>query len=313
LKPQKCYEGFMKNRFPRHISSGLQPDSGAGEEGFVLVSVIWIAGLLAVVATAFAIAVRSHTLGGSNVVYNTKAEYIADGVTLLSAFRLANLDTRNPPINTYGEISICKWYDGAAVTTSVQDQGGLVDINTASAELLGLLLKGLGANAAKSAEVTASLQDFRDPDSKAANGGSELVTYPGKSYGPKNGPFAISQELDQMPEIDDELFHKLMPLVTVYSQQSGIDLATAPPGLFQVLGGKSETTVYLESLASPSPAKIFSLDVTAQLKNGALYRRFAIVAVLQQPDRPFAILEWAQGGEAGDVSLLSSNGPQCIN
>ncbi len=59
------------------------------DAGFVLVSVIWIAGLLAVVATAFAITVRSHTLAGSNVVYNTRAESVADGMALLPRYRLA--------------------------------------------------------------------------------------------------------------------------------------------------------------------------------------------------------------------------------
>ena len=45
--------------------------------GFVLVSVNWIAGLLAVIATAFTISIRGDILAGGNEVYNVQVLEIA--------------------------------------------------------------------------------------------------------------------------------------------------------------------------------------------------------------------------------------------
>lgn len=266
-------------------------------------------GLLAVVATAFAITVRSHTLAGSNIVYNTRAESVADGMALATALRLATAASATGIPKLNGEANYCRWSDDISVAISVQDQGGLVDLNTASPELFSALLQGLGADGAKSVEIIAALQDFRDPDSQSASGSAEPAVFAGKSYGPKNAPLAIPEEIDQVPELDDALFHKLMPLVTVYSQQPGIDLSRAPKQLLDLLGvGESDLR-----FASPSPAKTFSIDVIVELKNGSRYRRQAFISLLQQPERPFAVLAWRRGGDTGDTSTLPAGGPPCFN
>ena len=279
------------------------------DAGFVLVSVIWIAGLLAVVATAFAITVRSHTLAGSNVIYNTRAESVADGMALVTALRLATPVNANEPPKLNGEATYCQWSNDIAVIISIQDQGGLIDLNTASPALLGTIMRGLGVDEAKSAEIVASLQDFRDPDSQSASGGVEPAKFPGKAYGPTNAQLAIPEEIDQVPELDDALFHKLMPIVTVYSQQSGIDLSSAPQKLLDLLGTRESAARF----ASPSPAKTFSIYVTAELKNGSRYRRQVLVSLLRQPDRPFAILAWRRGSDTGETPPLPSSGPACFN
>jgi general secretion pathway protein K len=290
-------------------AAGEKSESPDKDSGFVLVSVIWIAGLLAVVATAFAITVRSHTLAGSNVIYNTRAESVADGAALATALRLAMPANAYEPLKLNGEPAYCQWSSDIAVAISIQDQGGLVDLNTASPALLSSLLRGLGADEAKSAEIFSALQDFRDPDSQSASGGAEPAVFQGKAYGPKNAPLAIPEEIDQVPELDDALFHKLMPFVTVYSQQPGIDLSSAPQKLLDLLGTRESSLRF----ASPSPAKIFSIDVIAELKNGSRYRRQALVSLLRQPDRPFAILAWRRGGDPGETQPLPASGPACFN
>ena len=66
----------------RHSSNTHHCDieKNSNDKGFVLVSVIWIAGLLAVLATAFRISVRSHILAGRNIVQGERARYLADGM-----------------------------------------------------------------------------------------------------------------------------------------------------------------------------------------------------------------------------------------
>jgi type II secretory pathway component PulK len=58
-------------------------------DGFVLFSVIWIAGLLAVIATTFAISTRLHIKSQANLARSYQAEIVADGIAKLIAYRLA--------------------------------------------------------------------------------------------------------------------------------------------------------------------------------------------------------------------------------
>jgi type II secretory pathway component PulK len=74
------------------------------EDGFVLVAVIWLAGLLAIMATGFMITVRSHTLSARNLVFNSKAEYLADGMVMLTALQLTD-QSANSKMNFAGEPS----------------------------------------------------------------------------------------------------------------------------------------------------------------------------------------------------------------
>lgn len=283
------------------------------EDGFVLVSVIWIAGLLAVVATAFAITTRSHTLAGSNAIHNTRAEYVANGMALATALKLAGASDARSIFQLNGANTFCKWSNDISVSISVQDQGGLVDLNTASPKLLEALLRGVGASEIEAGKIVEALQDFRDPDSISSSGGSESVLFPGKSYGPKNGPLTVREEIDQVPELKDEFFDKLIALLTVHSQQPGIDFSVAPPALLDLLGHTGSTNDALVRFASPSPGKIFLIGATAVLKNGSRYHRQALISVLRQPDRPFAILAWQRGGNAEETIPISSSSKPCIN
>lgn len=283
------------------------------DRGFVLVSVIWIAGLLAVITTAFTISVRSHSLAAGNAFYNTRAELVADGMAMVAAYKLANAvdASQRPKLN--GEPTHCGWPDGISVSITVQDQGGLVDLNTASPDLIGALLQGFAVDKSKSAEIMGALHDFRDADSISALGGDEPAAFPGKPYGPKNRPLAVPEEIGQLPELHEALFDKLMPLVTVSSQQPGIDLARAPRQLLDILGINDVNGAAAQRFSSPSPANVFSIDVMAELSNGSRYRRQALVSLLRQPDSPFAILAWRRGGDAGEAVPAPTGRLPCFN
>jgi general secretion pathway protein K len=278
------------------------------DDGFVLVAVIWIAGLLAVFATTFAMTVKSHTLAGINTVHNARAELIADGLARYVALELATSSN----LKTNGEPRLCRWSDSAIALVKVQDQGGLVDINTASPVLLEAVLRGLGQDAPSTAKIAASMQDFRDADSQTQSGGVEPARYEGKDFGPKNEPFSIVEEIDQVPEIDDALLQKLLPFLTVTSQQTGIDASVAPRALLDSLQAAGVTQQRMLSLNSPTPAKTFGIEVTARLANGSIYKRAALIAILRQPDRPFAILSWQRGSEVEEFAATGELKP-CVN
>ena len=285
----------VKARFDRLICHN--------DQGFILVSVIWIVGLIAVMATAFAMIVRSHTMTVGNILYNSKAEAIADGMTRYSIIQLLKLNAGD---DMNGTPKFCSWYDNASISVSVQDQGGLVDINTASPQLVENLFQGLGEDAAQSVKLLDALNEFKGPLQQANLNSSDH--YLGKSFGPKHEALTSLDELDQIPGISQQLLQQLKPFITIYSQQTGIDPNKAPDGLQKILG---PTAVPVE-FTSPSPQKVFSIDVLAELRNGARFHRQAMVVLLGQPDRPFSILSWRPKYEDDPKRMPTSAAP-CIN
>src|SRR5438067_665675 len=100
-----------------------------GNEGFVLVSVIWIAGLIAIVASTFAVAVGLHVKGEANLAGSMKAEFAADGLARLIAYRLASppVAEAGPGMPADSEPVRCRLDGDGSAIVAVQDQGGLLD------------------------------------------------------------------------------------------------------------------------------------------------------------------------------------------
>ena len=95
-------------------------------DGFVLFSVIWIAGLIAVVASTFAISVHLHVKSEANLAGSMEAELAADGLVRLIAFDLgsAPLNNAGGQIPIDGKAVFCEIDSTRRAAVDVQDQGG---------------------------------------------------------------------------------------------------------------------------------------------------------------------------------------------
>jgi general secretion pathway protein K len=177
-------------------------------QGFILITVLWLAGLLAVLAIAFTLTTRATLLAGRNILAGERAQYAADGMTLELARRIAQSSDTGSGSPQAGPFQ-CQWSQGIFISLDTQDQGGLVDINTASPPLLKKLLLGLEADVVRAQLVLDALTDYRDADSLAQSIGSEPETYAARKFGPKNAPLASLDELDQIPELSEDTYWKL--------------------------------------------------------------------------------------------------------
>lgn len=279
----------------------------SSDSGFILILVLWIAGLVAAVALAFTLVVRSQSLSSANRAHLARAELAADGLARLVAYRLAVAPAPAEAHALDSSVSYCRWDEDATASVAVQDAGGLVDLNTASPELVQALLRAATKDRESAELLFAELQDFRDADTVAQAGGSEPASYPGRGYGPKNGPFAVPEELDQLPRMNEGLFKTLVPLTTTLSQQPGIDLSRAPDPLLSLLGSEAQR------FQSPSPGRMFRIDVMVELQSGTRFRRIAQVSLERQPDRPYAVLLWQRGGDPGETPAMPAAAPSCFN
>jgi general secretion pathway protein K len=272
-----------------------------GEKGFVLFSVIWIAGLLAAVASTFAVAMTLYVKGQANLAGSAKAELAADGLVRSIAYELAGLSFEDGVrVPTDGRPSICRSGAGSAII-AVQDQGGLIDLNRSSLALLSHVLERTANPGVAAHALAEAVADFRDADDiryGAATGGAEISLVPGAPP-PKNAPFQSVDEIEQVLPASMVDVEKLKPMFTVYSRQDGIDIDTAPSILKTTLGldrGSERSIVPL----APSQHKTFSVDAEVLNPDGSRFRRIAMIALTHDPRRPFTILEWRQGSGSID-------------
>jgi general secretion pathway protein K len=281
----------------------------AGDRGFVLIAAIWIAGLLAVTATAFLATTTAQIFLARNVSQGARLDAAASGMARLTAYNLA---MANGPAVGKPVAKSCTWGDDIVITAVVQDQSGLIDLNTASPNLLLALLTGLSGEAEEAQQIFDAIQDYKDPDQISLSGGREVNHYDGKPYGPKNAPFETPFELDQIPQISDALFLRLQSLVTVQSQQAGVDLSKAPEELLNALKAGLQAGTELSQFNVPSSDRMFAIDVIASRKGGGSFHRRMVVNLLRQPERPFAVLEWRRANGAVPVNISSSPVGPCI-
>lgn len=287
-----------------------QPDVGSialgSEEGFILAPVLLISLLIAAAAVAFIASSRASMLAQRNSALLVSAEAIADGASRLAIGKLQSLDVKGN-----GTIEFCRWDDAGVVVVVVQDQGGLIDLNTASPALMAAVIESLTGGGTQAQSILQDISNFRDADRQTADGSTEPGTYPNRPYGPKNGPFASIYELDQVPGVDGGLFPELAMLMTVHSQQPGIDLLTAPKELKQRLSERVGAD--LSGFSSPSPQKTFAIVATARLTNGAQFTRHVLLTLTQQPDHPVAILQWRRSRAQVAAWPEPVSLPSCFN
>jgi general secretion pathway protein K len=208
--------------------------------GFVLLVVIWGLGIVSLLISSFMSNGSLRLQAAFNIASATQANFVAEGAinALIPALLLSEQDAglpqaKHPPYD--GAPRYCS-FAGAAVALAVEDEGGKIDINSASPKLLQAMLMGFGIEAHEVDGIANAIAAFR---SVPTGDGEAFRQIDGstKPVPPKRALFQTIFELDQVGEIDARLFHELAPFITVHSRHPGIDSRSAPPALFAALAG----------------------------------------------------------------------------
>jgi len=220
------------------------------KRGFALLSVLWCVGLLAAVAAVLLRAVHADLAQARTDLALARAQAAADGEA-----RLAILKALDQPL--------LPWDGRERGGVIYQDEGGLVDLNSASPALLAVLMLRAGAAPEKAAAILAA----RGPEAAPT-------------------PFYSTLDLARVPGIDTGLLHRLLPWVTVDSGQPGIDPKTAPPALVTDL---------------PAPAAMDSRHAAVRISaraaiDGVVAWRTADVRLTRQGVLPYRVLTWTAEG-----------------
>ena len=190
---------------------------GTRHRGVALVAVLWIVGLLALLAVTTLSVMRARTRDTAALLESIRAASLRDATVLEVAQRMTgpNPQDRLPVNGTPIALQVLD----AEVTVSLQIEGGRVDLNHADDALLSALLIANGLSQDTAADFLAKLRDWQDADEIPRRGGAETTDYhaAGLSYGPRNGPLETVDEIFQLLKVDHAALECLLPALTIYS------------------------------------------------------------------------------------------------
>jgi general secretion pathway protein K len=285
--------------------------------GLALISVLWITGLLAVMAGSFASTTRTEARLAYNQEENAKAEALADAGVHRAVFGLLNLD---PERAWRADRTVYGFALGEGeVKVQIEDEDGKIDLNGAPLELLAGLFLALGLPEPEAQAMADRIGDFRDPDDQPEPIGAEDPAYLDAALvrGAADRPFGAESELLHVLGMTRELYEQVRPNVTVHSGADGIDPTRAPLPVLQALPGMTPDLLDAMLAAATAPDPLLALeserlppDLQAYLlpsreviytiralgsTGGGNFLREAVIELGASQYRPFLVHAWRRG------------------
>ena len=264
--------------------------------GVVLVTVLWSIALLSALAMAASVTFRGFA--GVMVVDRNRAQ--AD------ALLTAGLEASASMIETLGdaplrEVEITVALSTGSVRAHLEDEGGRIDIGKAPAEVIAALLRFVGAPPAAADGIARRVVELRAPSkpaSSAARPGTEQV-------------FTDVRQLGQVPGMRSEWLAAIVPLTTVYGNET-VNPLTALPGVIAALPGVDAAMLEtflatrrsfpsdadrLARMLGPAqqylaakPQRVAAVELMARLEDGHVAAARAVIVVLAQDSEPYRVL-----------------------
>ena len=289
----------------------------ARQRGVALVIVLWILLLVTISTSAYTLMARMDQLEAHTVLSGTQARMAAE-----AGMNLAMLSLRDPD-ETARLIPDGRpyrfYYRGVAVEVQATDERGKLDVNASDETTLFTLLTGNGLDESDAVLLAAAIMDWKDEDEMERPDGAELETYEsaGLGVGPGNRPFIMTEELLQVLGMTWELYQKMEPGLTVFSDAAQPNPAYAPAEALLALPDVSEEDARnfvadrhsQESLDGSGAALpngqvamargggvTYSILAKATLPNGVWDQIETTIRLGGGPDGlPYRILRWREG------------------
>jgi general secretion pathway protein K len=273
----------------------IHPVHRRNPRGFALLIVLWTLVLLSLVITRITAAGRGEARLARNLLDAATVEAAADGAVFESVSRL--LDRSRRHWAAAGDTTYALRLPQADVAIRIEDESGKIDPNTASSDLLGALLRAVGADTRTAAALTLAIARWRFPDGQVAAGPgqtprTEADAYraAGRTYAPPEAPFQSLDELGLVLGMTPDLLARLRPHLTIY-HSGDPDPGVADPMVAGILRARNGSQV-------PPPAderagRIVGIAATASGANGSRFTRHAVVRIGAAADGgAYRILAW---------------------
>ncbi len=262
-----------------------------------LVVVLWLVVLLSVMAVGHARNTHTEMMLASRHVDFARARALAEaGINHVILELLA--DSREQERPTDGSVFTLNLND-QKILLAIRDARGLVDLNAASASLLDATLRACGVEQQQASKLVDAILDWRDADNLAHLNGIEDPDYraAGLPWTSRDSAFETVDELKYLLGMRQELFDRVAPLVTIYSERAGIDLQFAPPLLVSALGSENIPGVSNRTTARPTlGARNGTYHIYASVSGtaGAIASIEAVVKISGGSEYAYSLLDWRE-------------------
>jgi general secretion pathway protein K len=263
------------------------------QQGMALVLVLWILSLLTIMAGSFALSMRRETAMISGLRNNAEAMATAESGLAIAEWMLQNPNT-NKRWRVDGSIYQINTAN-AKLRIRLLSETGKINVNNAEQSLLQNVMNyaPTGAKAqlpSTTVDRAAAILDWSDSDDLARLDGAEKQQYQdaGLNYQPRNRPFQSLEELQMVLGMDVATFKWLEPLITVYSNQTQIDLQLASKEVLQVMPNvdtgliNSYVAARVESAKNNLPAPPWPLDVGQLAGAGAATADVTVLTIVSE-------------------------------
>ncbi len=221
------------------------------KQGFALVLVVWVLALLSLMVIGFSGQVRTGSSMLSTATGQYKVKALSEAALQRGIHALFNPGQTQSWKLDGQEYEFA--YAGAQLFFSIQSEGGKIDLNSASDELLMGLFQTIvqDRDDITAEELLDQLRDWQDEDDLSRLQGAEFNDYEldKAGYGPSNMPLRSVLEFQQLLGVDQEISKLILPSVTVYSYKTTINPNFAGEGALRALPGvrQGEVDEFLES------------------------------------------------------------------
>jgi general secretion pathway protein K len=279
--------------------------SSASQRGVALLLVLWACTLLAILLGGYAALARTEGLQARYQFAQTQAHYAAEAGLMRAVYGLQ--DSR-PKQRWVGDGRLYSFhYDNATVNVSAIDEGGKVDLNTASPEVLQGLFQAAGQEPAQARALADRVLDWRQPADLSGEGDSQRAAYlsAGRDYGPRHGPFASIEELQMVLGVTPTLYRLIAPVLTIWAGGASPDPNTAPPLALAAIPGMTPEQRKLVEAArqrnADDPQLVLNNGTThsirseATLADGTRAVLRATIRLQAGQVQPYGVLRWQEG------------------
>jgi general secretion pathway protein K len=251
------------------------------QSGFALLIVLWTLGLLALLGTQLVAAGRGDTQLARSLTDSATLEAATNGAVQQAIFGMLGSPQRWAADGSAHVVRL----GSAVVVVHLEDEGGKVNPNLASATLLSSLLIQVGAAPATAASLAAAIVDWRSGNPQPGLPGTAASQYAaaGRTYGPPGEAFQSLDELGLVLGMTPALLARLRPHMTVYTD--------ADPD------GSTRDPVVIAALDNPPPRaaepRLAVASVIAEAAGPGRSRfaeRIVVRLVAQAPGRPYDVL-----------------------
>ncbi|RDS79380.1 general secretion pathway protein GspK [Dyella monticola] len=284
---------------------------GRKQRGIALLLVMWACTLLAILLGGYAALAHTEGMQSSYQFEQARAHYAAEAGVMRAIYALQAPNVNDRWIadgRTYPML-----FDQAKVGVSITAEGGKVDLNASSPDVLSNLFHNVGVDPAHASAIAQAIVDWRSFPISPQQVEQRKAAYAaaGRDYGPRNAPFASVEELQMVLGVTPDLYEKVAPYVTIWSGRSSPDPATAPllalasvPGMDLQHAAAIIAARPTSSAAANAGAGLVanngithSIRSEAELADGtrAVLRATVRLQGYRPGSQAFAVLRWQEG------------------